>query len=439
VRPGHGSPRSRAAVAFVVVCATAWGAAPARANARLETEEQRISRILQSTLVAHGAEVHRCFEKALADTMEVAGKIELAVDVGEGGRVTKTAPALDEAQSPVLLACLQTSAETWSFAGISPGSTVIVPLDFEGQAAQFTLKAADAPDHGPGAPGAKGALVPKGKRPVATPSAPPPFSVKLLVDEQTMRARQASLSLLTVAPASRIAMHKHPVSEILYVLKGHARILSQPGTPPERLDEGTAVFIPVGAPHVIENMGRQTPAVLLDYFVPMGPERVYRDPTDPVGRNAFEVIRGAAAPGGAAAAVAAPIRWGIASASKVEPITLAGGKARVHKLLTTENTGQATAYLGVLEAEPGAEIPRHVHTSAEILYVVSGGGTLTVGAEQLPFGPDTAIHVPENQPHAAAFTGPDKTIMIQLYAPGGPEQRFVGAPGSSPRAPGTKP
>jgi quercetin dioxygenase-like cupin family protein len=138
--------------------------------------------------------------------------------------------------------------------------------------------------------------------------------------------------------------------------------------------------------------------------------------------------------------VAAPIRWGIASASKVEPLTLAGGKVRVRKLLTTENTGQATAYLGVLEAEPGAEIPRHVHpTSAEILYVVSGGGTLTVGAEQLPFGPDTAIHVPENQPHAAAFTGPDKTIMIQLYAPAGPEQRFVGAPGPSPRAPGAKP
>ncbi|HVR03270.1 MAG TPA: cupin domain-containing protein [Polyangia bacterium] len=440
MRPGHGSPWSRATVAFVVVSATAWGAAPARANARLETEEQRISRILQSTLVAHGAEVHRCFEKALADTMEVSGKIELAVDVGDGGRVTKTAPALDEAQSPVLLACLQTSAETWSFAGISPGSTVIVPLDFEGQAAQFTLKAADAPDHGPGAPGAKGARVPKGKKPVATPSAPPPFSVKLLVDEQTMRARQASLSLLTVAPASRIAMHKHPVSEILYVLKGHARILSQAGTAPERLDEGTAIFIPVGAPHVIENMGRQTPAVLLDYFVPMGPERVYRDPTDPVGRNAFEVIRGTAAPGGPAPGEAAPIRWGIASASKVEPVTLAGGKARVRKLLTTENTGQAAAYLGVLEAEPGAEIPRHVHpTSAEILYVISGGGTLTVGAESLPFGPDTAIHVPENQPHAAAFTGPDKTIMLQLYAPAGPEQRFVGAPGPSPRAPGAKP
>ena len=140
--------------------------------------------------------------------------------------------------------------------------------------------------------------------------------MKLLVDEKTMRARQASLSMLTVSPASRIAMHKHPVAEILYVLKGHARILSQPGTLPEKLDEGMAIYIPPGAPHVIENMGRQTPAVLLDYFVPMGPERVFRDPADPVGRAGFEVIRDLPVP---ATGIAPPIKWGIATASRSSP------------------------------------------------------------------------------------------------------------------------
>src|SRR6185503_16285934 len=210
----------------------------------LETEEQRISRVLQNALVAHGAEVNRCFEKALADTLDVAGKVELAVDVGAGGRVTKTKPALDEVKSPVLLACLQLSAQTWTLAGIDPGSTVIVPLAFEGQAAQFTVKAADAPDHGPTGKAAA-------------------FSAKVLVDEATMRAQKASLTMLSVAPANRIAMHQHPVAEILYVLKGHARILSRTGTPPMKLDEGQAIFLPQQTPHVIENMGRQTPAVLL--------------------------------------------------------------------------------------------------------------------------------------------------------------------------------
>jgi quercetin dioxygenase-like cupin family protein len=424
-----GSRAARLAASVLAAAATVWGAAPARANANLETEEQRISRILQSTLVAHGADVNRCFEKALADSMEVAGKIELAVDVGAEGKVTKTAPALDEAGSPVLVACLQTAAETWSFAGIDPGSTVIVPLAFEGQAAQFAIKAADAPDHGPGA----GKAAKAGK-----PSAPAPFSVKLLVDEKTMHARQASLSMLTVSPASRIAMHKHPVVEILYVLKGHARILSLPGTPPEKLDEGMAIFIPAGAPHVIENMGRQTPVVLLDYFVPMGPERVYRDPTDPAGRAGFEVIHGTGAPAGAAPP---PIKWAVATASKVEPITIANGKARVRKLLTPEVTGSSAAYLGILEADPGLEIPRHLHPqSAEILYVVQGGGGLNIGLEPVPFGPNTAVHVPENQPHSVAFSGPDKTIMIQLYAPAGPEQRFIqSGAGPGPAAPKTPP
>ena len=78
---------------------------------------QRIAEVLQSTLVAHGGEVHRCFEKALADTLDVAGKIELAVDVGAGGRVTKAEPALDEVKSPVLLACLQESAAMWTMVG----------------------------------------------------------------------------------------------------------------------------------------------------------------------------------------------------------------------------------------------------------------------------------------------------------------------------------
>src|SRR5262249_45517002 len=101
---------------------------PARGNARAETEEARIADILQSALVKHGGDVNRCFEKALADTLDVSGKIELAVDVGEGGRVTKASPASDGVKSPVLLACLTESAATWTLAGIDPGSTVIVPL-----------------------------------------------------------------------------------------------------------------------------------------------------------------------------------------------------------------------------------------------------------------------------------------------------------------------
>jgi quercetin dioxygenase-like cupin family protein len=387
--------------ALVFLC----GAPAARANAQPKSEEARVAEVLQSTLVAHGAEVHRCFEKALADSMDVAGKLELEVDVGEGGHITRAEPASDEVKSPVLLACLQEMAQTWSLVGIDAGSKVIVPLTFEGQMSQWVVKAADAPARGPAAArqhGAGGA----------------PFSVKLLIDEATMRARQASMSLLTISPANRIAMHRHPGAEILYVLSGHTRILGPPGTTPEKLSEGTAIFIPAGMPHVIENMVRTSPVSMLQVFAPMGPERVYRDPTDAKGRAAFEVIRDAGRARGPAGAH-------LTVASTAKPVSLPGGASKGHArvLLDPASTGSSAASVTVIEAEPGAELPRQVNEgSAALLFVLSGGGHVTVGSDRFAFGADQAIHIPENQPHAIKFG--EKTVVVRVDAPAGPEQRF---------------
>jgi quercetin dioxygenase-like cupin family protein len=395
-------------LALLVLLAFAVAPPPARGNARAETEEARVADILQSALVKHGGEVNRCFEKALADTLDVAGKIELAVDVGDGGRVTKAAPASDGVKSPVLLACLCEAATTWTLAGIDPGSTVIVPLAFEGQPSQFQIKVKDAPDRGPAAAANKK----KG-----APAVAPPFSVKLLVDEATMRAQKAALTQLTISPANRIAMHKHPGNEVLYVLKGHARVLGPAGIGAEKIDEGEAILIPAGMPHAIENMGRTSSAVLLNVFAPMGPERVFRDPKDPAGRAAFEVIRDAApaAPPGAKFTVAKP----------GEALTVFAGKGKIKPLLEPAKTGNRGLYVGILEAEPGAEVPRNSHPgSAEILYVLSGAGEVTIGSEKLKFGDDEVLHIPDGQPHAAKFTGPEKTVMLQVFAPGGPEERY---------------
>jgi quercetin dioxygenase-like cupin family protein len=365
---------------------------------------------LQSALVAHGAEVNRCFERALADTLDVAGKIELSVDVGAAGKITRAEPALDEVKSPVLLACLEASALTWSLAGIDPGSTVVVPLAFEGQAAQFTIKVADAPDHGPPAPKHKAG---------GSPPPAPPFSVKLLVDQATMHAQKAAVVQLTVAPANRIALHRHPGAELLYVLHGHARVLGAAGVAAEKLDEGMAIYIPPSMPHAIENMGRQTPAVLLVVFVPPGPEKVFRDPKDPEGRAAFEVLHDpkVASPDGAKFVVSAP------AAGDAAP--LFGGKGKATPLLDVAHTGNGAVYLGKLEAAPGVEVPRHSHPGAEeIIFVTAGAGELTVGSEKFPFEASEALYIPAGQPHAVKFTGTDKVEMVQIYAPAGPEDRY---------------
>jgi quercetin dioxygenase-like cupin family protein len=149
---------------------------------------------------------------------------------------------------------------------------------------------------------------------------------------------------------------------------------------------------------------------------------VYRDSKDEVGRAAFEVIRDprlAIAPEGARI-VAMPAAKGTAH-------SIAGGKAKARLLLDEEAIGSRDIYVGLLEAEPGAEVARHSHAgSEELLYVLSGdGGELTVGNDKIRFGPEQAIHLPEDQPHAVKFHGDSKTVMLHIYAPAG-RQRFKG-------------
>lgn len=283
-------------------------------------------------------------------------------------------------------------------------------VSFADETARFSIKAAEAPEGGPAAR----------KRKTKGARRAPPFLVKVLVDEATMHARQASLSLLTIASANRIAMHKHPGAEVLYIKKGRARVVGPPGVSPEVLPSGTAILIPGGMPHAIENMVRTAPVEILQVFAPAGPERVYRDPLDTVGRSAFEVIRDprkAIVPDGA--------HFAVESFEKAPVYPQPGMKIKVHLLFEPATSDSAAVSMAVVEFEPKAELPLHAHKgSAAILYVLSGAGEIQIGDDKVKFGPDQAIHLPENQPHAARFTGPERTIALLVYAPAGPEQRW---------------
>jgi len=370
---------------------------PVAASRPPEPEETRVARILQAVLEKHGGEVNRCFEQALADTLDVAGRVDLSVDVGENGQVERATSAEENQASPVLLACLQQTSRSWVLPGIEAGSTVVVPLLFAVQANQFSVKAADAPEHGPKGHGGKSA----------------PFTVKLLVDEATTHAKQASLSLLTVGPASRIAQHKHPGAEILYVRKGRLRVLGPTGTPPAVLTEGGAVYIPAGMPHAVENMVRTAPVDAIEIFAPLGPERVYRDPKDETGRAAFEVIRD---PRKAGWPAKGPKLLAVeASHVKAEPYQ---GKVKRRVLFSAAGTGGREAEVALLDIPAGAELPRHSHDqSAEVLYVLDGAGEVTVGSEGIRFGSEQAFHLPEGQAHAIKASGKEPAILLQVIAP----------------------
>jgi quercetin dioxygenase-like cupin family protein len=368
-----------------------------------ENEERRIAEAIERALQRHAPDVHRCFEKSLADRLDSAGKVEVEVEVGQAGQVTG-ARLLNQAGEvpPELSACVREAAKGWRLEGVEPGAAVVLPFSFEGQAQQFVVKVADVPERGPGS--AKGRAAPAAS-----------FTVKVLVDPVNTRNPHAALTLLTLKPARRVAMHRHPKSaKILYLLKGKARVLGPPGVPPIRAEEGTAIFLPEAYPHVIENTARQAEATFLQIFSPAGPERVYRDPKDAEARTLFEVLRDPR--------VKAPPGVKPVMATWERPATFAG-KGRAHVLISQQTTGNPALALSVLELGPGVTLPRHSHGgTSEILYVLEGGGKLTVGSETTPFGPATAMYLPPDQPHDLKLAGGGHTVILQIFSPAGAEQ-----------------
>jgi mannose-6-phosphate isomerase-like protein (cupin superfamily) len=369
-------------------------------------ETQQVAQAIENALQKHGADVHRCFEQVLADQMDRAGMVEVALDVGKGGKVVAAkVQKSDKSAGKALATCVEKVALGWTLDGIEAGARVVLPFSFKAQNAQFVVNTADVPDRALGAPS-------KAK---AGPRRDAPFTVKVLADETNVKAEGLSLTLLSVGPASRVAMHRHPHSaKILYLVKGHARLLGPEGVPPAKLEEGSAVYIPAGYPHVIENMGRQSTAVFLQAFSPPGPERVYRDPTDARGRAEFEVIHDLAT-AKASPDLAAKVVVATAADVKAVPLPRAIGSA---KTLIEMRPPSQTMSLALLEWVDGAEIQSKGDARAtEVLFFVSGAGSIKVAGESLPFAAQSMIYLPHGTPYAikvAASEKSDKIMAVQF-------------------------
>jgi mannose-6-phosphate isomerase-like protein (cupin superfamily) len=386
-------------------------------------ETQQVAQAIENALQKHGADVHRCFEQVLADQMDRAGMVEVALDVGKGGKVVAAkVQKSDKSAGKALAACVEKVALGWTLDGIEAGARVVLPFSFKAQNAQFVVNTADVPDRALGAPA-------KAK---AGPRRDAPFTVKVLADETNVKAEGLSLTLLSVGPASRVAMHRHPHSaKILYLVKGHARLLGPEGVPPAKLEEGSAVYIPAGYPHVIENMGRQSTAVFLQAFSPPGPERVYRDPTDARGRAEFEVIHDLAT---AKASPDLAAKVVVVTAADIKAVSLPRAIGSAKTLIEMRPPSQ-TMSLALLDWVDGAEIQSKGDARAtEVLYFVSGAGSIKVAGESLPFAAQSMIYLPHGTPYAikvAASEKTDKIMAVQFRVTDQAKVRAV-APSSGP-------
>ncbi len=77
----------------------------------------------------------------------------------------------------------------------------------------------------------------------------------------------------------------------------------------------------------------------------------------------------------------------------------------------------------ILQLPAGAKVPEHVHEhETEMLYMLAGAGTLTVGGVTLPVTATSVVQIPPNTKHAFEVT--EAIRALQIYTPPGPEQRF---------------
>ena len=75
---------------------------------------------------------------------------------------------------------------------------------------------------------------------------------------------------------------------------------------------------------------------------------------------------------------------------------------------------------------PGANVAEHVHEgAAEILYIMSGEMELVIGGTTVIARAGSAVYIPPDAPHSARVsTGIEPVEVVQVYSPGGAEQRF---------------
>jgi quercetin dioxygenase-like cupin family protein len=346
--------------------------------------------IVTATVRSNYEALHGCYRKVLARDRGKGGTLFVRATLGGGDAVRAVKAERDELKSPEAVSCILTWMRGWTFkgaaaAGVDAGSEIIVPLTFRAAPKQFAVRRDDAPALKLGATG----------------------TVRVLISDRSAGARQVSLALLDVE--GKLALPAKPgVDQALYVLYGRgtlATLGTQHPTPSSwTLRMGSAVWIPADAKVVIAGTMR-----LVQVFVPGGLEQEYAAGREPIL--------------GARAAVCALVKQG-----EARPVAQAGGKIKVTPLLHRKRMVHGRFYLGLIEARAGAQLPSHDHPKeAELLYVISGAASATVGGLTEEVAAGAALHSAAGGHLIRAIKD---LRALQIFAPAGPEQRLLGARGA---------
>lgn len=118
---------------------------------------------------------------------------------------------------------------------------------------------------------------------------------------------------------------------------------------------------------------------------------------------------------------------GVAEAPALEPIVAAVAESPQRALADKARAaiiakGNA-AYVGTLTIAAGASVPEHRDPTEEFLYVLAGGGTITIDDTSHELSPDMVVFMPAGA--SVSFqNGETETRLVQVFAGPGPAAKY---------------
>jgi len=119
----------------------------------------------------------------------------------------------------------------------------------------------------------------------------------------------------------------------------------------------------------------------------------------------------------------APAPPAVVALADAPTLVAPSGKATVRRL-AGEPEGTGHAFVAILDIDAGAGVPTHRDPTEEFVYVLQGGGTITIDGKPFEIGPETGVFMPANAEVSFAAREDGPTRVLQVFAPRGPEVKY---------------
>jgi quercetin dioxygenase-like cupin family protein len=351
------------------------GSAVVTIDAAAATQDEQLAAIQKAMNELYPA-AQACWAAVAVERFDIEGELAAQIDIAQAG--AKATFIRDTTKSPKLAACVTGLLEHYPWAPPLAGQSIQLPFKFTAPEGQSVIDRRFVPFAGQGK-----------------------VSIAVLLDENNTGNAAVSMFEVAIAAGGTTGMRSATRAELWYFL-GDGEVSGFGPKGKTAVHKGDMIYAPQGSAREVSAAADMHAVVIV---APGGREGTAR-----------------------AGALPTPEVTSVRSAPQA-PFVILHADAKPYDMhrIFVEPATVPYAILSASEAElpAGLAIKEHVHAKeTEVLYILDGEGTMTIGGLELAIGPTSVVQVPPNTKHA--FTAKRAVRALQIYTPAGPEQRFKG-------------